>query len=317
VNHRNIIFLFVTLLVGWGQAPCSGQEYQIGSGDVITVTFWQDAELNIEASIGEDGLLQLPVGGTVRAIGLTVDQLAKAIVERISMYNQRITHATVKVKEFGSRKVYIMGTVKNPGKFTFENIPNLWQVLSEAGGPLDNANLNNVIIVRSNPQGEQQTIQVDLASILRRQAFNQLPEIQPGDNIYVPAVVGNVPNAGIDALQNQQNVLFIYGEVSRPGVFSFNKELNLLEALVTAGGPTAQAQLEEVRVIRKSGAVSNVTRVDVGRYADEGSPAFFMVQGGDTIYVPRKKSIRESVIWDFFMIATGTAITAFTYTLIK
>ncbi|NLP09542.1 polysaccharide export protein [bacterium] len=297
-------------------APAA-QDYMIGNGDVLSVTFWQDAELNLQATIGEDGTLQLPVGGTIRAAGLTVDQLAAAIVERISLYNQRITHATVKVVEYGSRTVYLMGSIRNPGKFSFEIIPNLWQIISEAGGPLDNANLNNVIIIRGGKQGEPQTTQVDLASILRNQTFDQLPVIEPGDNIYVPAVVGNVPSSGMESIQAQQNVLFIYGEVLHPGVISFNKELNILEALVTAGGPSAQAKLDEVRVIRKKGAISNVTRVDVARYADEGSPAFFIVQGGDTIFVPRKKLIRESVVWDFFMIFTGTALTAFVYTLIR
>jgi hypothetical protein len=173
-----------------------------------------------------------------------------------------------------------------------------------------------VVIVRNGRQGEPQTMQVDLASHLRQQTFDQLPAIEPGDNIYVPAVVGGTAGSGMSSIQSQQNVLFIYGEVSHPGVFSFNKELNLLEALVTAGGPTPQARLDQVRVIRKTGAFSNVTRVDVARYADEGSPSFFMVQGGDAIYVPRKRVLRESILFDIAMIMTTAAVTALVYDII-
>jgi hypothetical protein len=34
----------------------------------------------------------------------------------------------------------------------------------------------------------------------------------------------------MNAVQNQENVLFIYGQVGTPGVHTFNKTLNLLEA---------------------------------------------------------------------------------------
>lgn len=316
MNTRTAFGLWMLVLVCLMVIPAMAQEYVIGNGDVISVTFWQDAGLNLQGTIGEDGMLQLPVGGSVKATGLTANQLATAIVERISLYNQRITSANVKVVEFGSRKIYIMGNVRNPGKYTFQTIPNLWQIISEAGGPLETANLNNVVIVRNGRQGEPQTMQVDLASHLRQQTFDQLPAIEPGDNIYVPAVVGGTAGSGMSSIQSQQNVLFIYGEVSHPGVFSFNKELNLLEALVTAGGPTPQARLDQVRVIRKTGAFSNVTRVDVARYADEGSPSFFMVQGGDAIYVPRKRVLRESILFDIAMIMTTAAVTALVYDII-
>jgi len=143
-----------------------------------------------------------------------------------------------------------------------------------------------------------------------------MPAIEPGDNIYVPAIVGGPAGSGMASIQSQQNVLFIYGEVLHPGVISFNKELNLLEALVTAGGPTAFARMDQVRVIRKTGAFSNVTRVNVARYANEGSPSFFMVQGGDAIYVPRKRILQESVLFDILMVFTTSAVTALVYDLI-
>jgi len=292
------------------------QEYTIGKDDMLEVTFWQDNELNITARVDASGQINLPIGGTIMADGLTLSQLSEQIVERISLYNRRITNASVKVTEYGSRKVYVMGHVREPRKYTFEVIPNLWDIISEAGGPLETANLNNVLVIRKTPEGEPRTMTVDVAEILRNRNFQLLPVVEPGDNIYVPAVVGNVAGSGIQSMQAQPNVLFIYGEVGNSGVFTFNKELNLLEALITAGGPTATAKLNQVRVIRKNGAFSSVTRVNVKKYADESSPSFFMVKGGDTIYVPRKNIFRESVAWDFIMIFTGAVLTSLAYSVV-
>jgi protein involved in polysaccharide export with SLBB domain len=309
------LMLIVTLLAL--ALPTWSQEYTIGKDDALEITFWQDNELNITTRVDANGMINLPIGGMIKADSLTIQQLSEEIVERISLYNRRITNASVKVTEYGSRKVFVMGHVREPKKYTFEVIPNLWDIISEAGGPLETANLSSVLIIRKAPEGEPQTITVDVAEILRNRNLQLLPAIEPGDNIYVPAAVGNVTTSGIQSMQAQPNVLFIYGEVGNSGVFTFNKELNLLEALITAGGPTSTAKLSEVRVIRKNGVYSSVAKVNVAKYADESSPSFFMVKGGDTIYVPRKKIFRESLAWDFIMIFTGAVLTSLAYSVVS
>jgi len=301
-----VLLIACAILVSDGNS----QSYIIGVGDVISITFWQDSELNLETKVGKDGKIILPIGGALQAAGLTTEKLADKIVDTVSLYDRRITTAAVNVVEYESRKVYVMGEVRNPGKYMFEVIPKLWEIILEAGGPTENANLNSVMIIRRDEAESDQSQTIDLVEILRNKKFDLLPEIKPGDNIYVPAVVGNVPSSGMDAMQEQRNVLFIYGRVASAGVYTFNKKLNILEALVTAGGPAENAKLDGVKVIRKIGAYTNVIEVNVERYANESVPAFFMVQGGDAIYVPGKKLFRESVLWNFIMIGASSAITA-------
>ncbi|HOX87502.1 MAG TPA: polysaccharide biosynthesis/export family protein [bacterium] len=308
-----IISLGLFLMLAY---DAGAQEYMIGKDDVLEISFWQDKDLNVTTRVDANGQISLPIGGIIKADSLTIEQLADKIVERISLYNRRITNVSIKVTEYGSRKVYVMGHVKDPKKYTFEIIPNLWDIISEAGGPLETADLNNVLIIRKSADGDPRTMSVDVSEVLRNREFQRLPKIEPGDNIYVSAIVGAAASTGIQAMQTQPNVLFIYGEVGNSGVFTFNKELNLLEALITAGGPTSTAKLSEVRVIRKNGAYSSVTKVNVKKYADESSPSFFLVKGGDTIYVPRKSVFRESVFWDIIMIFSGAALTSLAYSLV-
>lgn len=303
------------LCIGIVVNPSHGQGYVIGVDDLISIQFWQDPTLNITVKVGEDGTILLPVGGSVQAAGTTPEQLSIRIVDTISLFYRDITSAAVSVVEYGSRKVYVMGQVIHPGKYMFETIPDLWKIISEAGGATDLANLNNVIIIRDKA-GEEQSLSVDLASILRNNEFDRLPKILPGDNIYVPAVVGTVAGSGINAVQAQQKVLFIYGQVGSPGVYTFNEQLSLLEALVTAGGPTETAKLNVVRVIRKTGAYSSVIEIDVERYSRESVPQLFMVQAGDVIYVPRKKIFKESTVWSFGNMVITVAMTALVYDLI-
>ncbi|MBN1542714.1 polysaccharide biosynthesis/export family protein [candidate division KSB1 bacterium] len=288
------------------------KNYRIGPGDRLAITFWQDPELNLTTTVAEDSTIVLSVGGALKAGGLTIDRLVEDIVEQVSLFNRRITSASVAITEYGSRKLYVMGKVRNPGKYSFANLPGLWDLLLEAGGPASDANLSGILIIRSGREGTQ-TQTVDLADALRRDALHILPQLRPGDNIYVPEIIGSSVAPGMNAVQNQENVLFIYGQVGAPGVHTFNKTLNILEALVTAGGPTAQARLDQVRVIRKIGAYSTVTHVNVRRYTEGPVPDLFLVRGGDTIFVPRSKTIRDNFVWDLFMIAATAGVTAVVY----
>ena len=314
---KHIILYTICLLMLYSLLHAQENIYIIGKGDVLEIAFWQDPTLDVTTSVSEDGKIWLSIGGAIKAEGLSIEELSEKIVESVSLYNRNITNAVVKIAQYESRKVYVMGSVRTPGKYTFEVIPNMWEILSEAGGPTTNANLSNVLIIRRNITEGEKSINVNLAEILRSKAFDQLPQIMPGDNIYVPATFGNVPHSGMDGIRAQENVLFLFGEVGNPGVYTFNEDLNILEALITASGPTASAKLNKVKVVRKTGAFSRVIEVDVERYIHESVPEFFMVQGGDAIFVPRRSSFRDSFLFDLLMIASGAAVTALVVTSIN
>ena len=207
--HKKIIIVMlymICLLLLHSIVYAQENAYKIGKGDVLEITFWQDPTLDVTTSVGEDGKIWLSIGGAINAEGLSIEELSEKIVESVSLYNRNITNAVVKVAEYESRRVYVMGSVRTPGKYTFEVIPNMWEILSEAGGPTTTANLSNVLVIRRNIIEGEKSINVNLAEILRSRAFEQLPKIMPGDNIYVPATFGNVPHSGMDGIRPQENV---------------------------------------------------------------------------------------------------------------
>lgn len=312
---RSIKYRFLIIIISLYHLVAVAQtgSYKMGEGDRVSITFWQEPDLNMEEIIDGNGNISLPLGGEIKAAGLTQDELAEAVVERISVFNKRISSAQVKILEYGNRKIYIMGNVAKPGKYTFESIPNLWDIISEAGGPTSEANLSNIMIIRGGENGDANTINVDLVDILRNNNLSELPSIKSGDNIYVPAVVGNLPSVKINAVQPRENVLYIGGEVNTPGVYTYSKELSLLEALYTAGGPTSMAKLDEVRVIRQINGYSRTTQVNVKRYTKKDLPISFKLKGGDTIFVPKQNIITENIILRLITIAANAAFTSAIY----
>jgi polysaccharide export outer membrane protein len=80
--------------------------------------------------------------------------------------------------------------------------------------------------------------------------------------------------------------VFVTGEVAHPGAFAMPARTSLVQAIALAGGFTEFASSDDIVVIRSRGQPARV-RV---RYSDlvseDGSPASFVLQPGDTIVVP-------------------------------
>ena len=78
-------------------------------------------------------------------------------------------------------KYYVWGQVRAPGAYSFVASPDIVELLSTAGGPTDNANIRNVILVRAITQ---KRIRVNLQSML---TSGQVLRLSPGDVVIVPS----------------------------------------------------------------------------------------------------------------------------------
>jgi protein involved in polysaccharide export with SLBB domain len=188
------------------------------------------------------------------------------------------------VTEFASKFVYVMGQVTQPGKYTFETIPNMWQVILEAGGPTPTAKLTQVTILRGafGPEAGKIT-SVDLTRALKSGDLTQLPPIYPGDTIQIPAIGEKAVGAGFE-----KDVVYIFGGVATQGAVPYLPEADLLETIVMAGGPTPEARLDEVRVISRSLGSGTVVQVDLNKYTSNANPLPISLQPGDVVYVPTR-----------------------------
>lgn len=264
-------------------------EYSIGPGDLLSITFWQKPELNTEALVTADGTIELPLIGTMIAAGMTARQLRNRIVERISLLDFSITQVAVVVKEYGSKAVYVTGSVGAPGKLTFEVIPNLWQVLLEAGGPLPTAKLDDVTIIRGKGPEAGTVMHVDVTRALELGDFSILPPIYPGDTIHIREVTtaATIPASPLE----RRDVVYVFGAVSAPGLYNLNENMDILEALIVAGGPTDAANLNKVRLFFRGRQQAEMAIIDMERYLTKGRPVPLTLQSGDALYVPRRSRL--------------------------
>ena len=114
-------------------APVAAEDYVIGADDVLSVVFWREKELSVDAVVRPDGKISLPLMNEVMAAGLTPEQLRDRITKQASAF-VKDPQATVVVKEINSRKVYITGQVEKPGAYPLTTRLSVMQLIAMAGG---------------------------------------------------------------------------------------------------------------------------------------------------------------------------------------
>jgi polysaccharide export outer membrane protein len=98
------------------------QDYRIGVGDMVQVTVNDLVGLGVETTkqtrVSESGNISMPLLGQIKAVGLTEDELQKAISDAYRN-GQIITNAQVScsVVEARARTFQALGAVSSPGEF--------------------------------------------------------------------------------------------------------------------------------------------------------------------------------------------------------
>ena len=157
-------------------------------------------------------------------------------------------------------QVAVAGEVRSNGVFRLKSASRVTDAILAAGGTSDSADLNAMTITRSSDRGHE-VILVDFEAILAGRSEN-LPLVD-GDIINVPRT---------------SKVVYVAGEVARPGAYSYTPDARLIDLVYQAGGPTPLADLESVAVL-----------AEYEREVFSG-PLYQnpLVQPGQTIYVARK-----------------------------
>jgi polysaccharide export outer membrane protein len=281
--RRLLQTLFVACL--WATAAAAGTkdaQYVVGAGDVLQLNVWQVPSLDRQITVRGDGMIVLPMAGELRAAGLTVPQLEEQIVRRLADFNRNVTQVSLSVSEFKSRSIYVLGRVVTPGKYAYAEPINLFDLIREAGGFTDDALRTRVKVVHR--QGSEERIEyANVEQALNGSSIDKLPMVRAGDTVIVPKRNG-ASEAGSDGVQ-------IIGEVRAPAIYPLEDVDDLVGVLLVAGGPTEQANLRKVRVVRDDpGGGTVASEYDVDLFLNRGiATQNPRCEPGDTIYVPRRR----------------------------
>lgn len=81
--------------------------------------------------------------------------------------------------------VRIMGAIKEPGRYTFDDSMTLLDLLAEAGGPTSNALIDKIVVINHSCCKEQAR-RFDLEKFVKRPNSAMIPLLRTGDTVYIP-----------------------------------------------------------------------------------------------------------------------------------
>jgi polysaccharide export outer membrane protein len=129
--------------------PAPVVNLQVGPGDVLEVIVLGEEKLPKEYEIQPDGSLDFPYTQGIKVAGLEPRQIASAIREQLVESKFLVApQVQVKVKQFNSKKVQIIGQVVKPGPLPYTDGMTLVQAISAAGWFTPLADTNHVQVIR-------------------------------------------------------------------------------------------------------------------------------------------------------------------------
>jgi polysaccharide export outer membrane protein len=157
----------------------------LGAADVVEVLVWKNPDLSKTVTVRPDGKISLPLIGDVQAAGLTAAQLSEKIGEQLTPYYKEPTPVSVVVQEVNSYAVYILGEVRNPGKYVVKSGTTFIQAIALAGGFTEFASTNKITLLRRN---DTNTKDIPMGIRYRDVVSGHQNNIvlKPNDNIIVP-----------------------------------------------------------------------------------------------------------------------------------
>jgi len=230
-------WMMVTLLAVTGVAHAANQnDYVLGAGDVIRVTVFQNPDLTLEARVSEGGAISYPLLGAVKLGGLTVGAAEKKLADGLREGNfLKQPQVSILVMQVKGNQVSVLGVVNRPGRYPLElGTSRLSDILAVAGGvvPLQGA---DTVVVTGVRNGKPFRRVVDLPMVFASAGSPDDFQLENNDVVWV----------------DRAPLVYIYGEVQRPGSLRLERDMTVLQVLAAAGGLNQRGTERGIKVHRR------------------------------------------------------------------
>jgi len=256
----------------------------LGPGDQVTVSAPEIEELDRrQLKVLADGTVSVPLVGSIKAAGLTADELQQKLNEalRAQFRNPRVSFTQVDIK---SKPVTVLGAVNNPGVVQADGRKHLVEVISTAGGLRNDAGPVLTIsrkasmapdfpaALRPRLAGDYVVASIPVDSVMEGSDPIANVLVYPGDVITVP----------------KGQFVYVVGDVNRSGGFMVGEsnDLTVLKAISLAQGLRETADSKHARILRDDASGKrteqslNVKALLAGKLEDE------KLKANDILFIP-------------------------------
>ncbi len=285
------------------------EDYRLGAGDVVGIVVYDHPELvssQIPATtvadpasispapgfiISNTGQLSFPYAGSLKAEGMTVQELENVLTKRLARVFKD-PQINVRVQAFRSKRAYIEGEIKTPGLLVFTDIPmTLPEAITRSGGITAQGDRSYVTLTRNG-----KTTRIDLVALTEAGIDPTRIPLRNGDLLTVR--------------NRDESEVSVMGEVQQPSaVLMRNGRLSLNDALSKVGGPNlGTANPRQIYVIRNEPrGGQSIFHLDARTATALALAEKFQLQPKDVVYVDPVALVMWSRIVNLIIPSTNTA----------
>jgi polysaccharide export outer membrane protein len=158
--------------------------YVIGPEDMLDISVWKEPDVSRVVPVRPDGRISLPLINDVPAAGMSPQQLASAVTEKLRKYLNE-PQVTVIVTQINSQRVFVVGEVLRAGAFPLIPGMTVLQALSSAGGFTTFADVKKIHVMRLQ-NGKHVELPFNYRDVLKGDNPGQNIKLEPGDTVVVP-----------------------------------------------------------------------------------------------------------------------------------
>jgi polysaccharide biosynthesis/export protein len=258
------------------------RDIYLGDGDLISVRLFANSDYAPTVRVGLDGLVELPLIGSVQVQGLTLNQAQDLIAEKLKNAGMfRDPQVSIQIMESPNQVCTVIGELHGVVPILGER--RLYDVLAAVGGGTGGGIGATTIvagggglpstashIITINRYGAAQPITIDLGTDPAKSTMANIP-IFPRDTIVVPRV----------------GVVYILGAFKNQGAIPLqqNSPMTLTKVTALAGGQLFEGKPGDLRIIRTTGLTRQVVRVDLKKIINGKDPDP-VLQAEDIVFLP-------------------------------
>ncbi|CAN5334037.1 hypothetical protein BH09PSE3_BH09PSE3_03930 [soil metagenome] len=214
--------------------------YILGASDEIQVSVYGQPDLSVKTTIKADGTVILAFLGSFAAQGKTTAQLSSDIGRAYATGGYLTSPSVnVEVTTYGSKSVTVYGDVTKTGIFPLDRSYSVASMIALAGG-VKEGGAKSVLIVHPGGGAPERISLMDIQTAATRMLI-------PGDVLMVPPA----------------EMVFVYGQVNKPGNYPITPGMTFRQAMASAGGPTIAASTGKILVKRGQQSLRNLSLDDV------------------------------------------------------
>ncbi len=234
-----IIFIFLVL---FGYCPVFSGEYLVGPGDVISIVVYNNDDLKTKVRVASNGTIVVPLLGAVNVNKKSISAITEKLTGLFAngyIINPQIN---VFVDEFRSRKVVILGNVRNPGIIELSGPTTFLELVSKAGGFDKDA--GDAATIKRKIGDKDTVIPINLTSLVKGGDLDQNIQINDEDTVYIAGA----------------GMCYVTGEVSAPGAYPCGDSTTVLKLVALAKGFNGKASKSSISIVRMEGDQKNVIK---------------------------------------------------------